>query len=71
MSDLSKVQSHSHCSLVNNKLSLLTDLFSLISIGPETGAGARDDRKLDLQLAGSSPNLTYTKLSARDAIMIP
>ena len=69
MSDLSKVQSHSHCSLVNNKLSLLTDLFSLISIGPETGAG--DDRKLDLQLAGSSPNLTYTKLSAHDAIMIP
>ena len=45
MSDLSKVQSHSHCSLVNNKLSLLTDLFSLISIGPETGAGVRDDRK--------------------------
>ena len=35
--------SHSHCSLVNNKLSLLTDLFSLISIGPETGAGAGDD----------------------------
>ena len=27
--------------------------------------------KLDLQSAGSSPNLTYTKLSARDAIMIP
>ena len=27
--------------------------------------------KLDLQSAGSSPNLTYTKLGARDAIMIP
>ncbi len=27
--------------------------------------------QLDLQSAGSSPNLTYTKLSARDAIMIP
>ena len=25
---------------------------------------------LDLQSAGSSPNLTHTKLSARDAIMI-
>ena len=28
-------------------------------------------QKLDLQSAGSSPNLTYTKLGARDAIMIP
>ena len=27
--------------------------------------------QLDLQSAGSSPNLIYTKLSARDAIMIP
>ena len=27
--------------------------------------------KLDLQSAGSSPNLTYTKSSARDAIRIP
>ena len=27
-------------------------------------------RKLDLQSAGSSPNLTYTKISALDAIRI-
>ena len=27
--------------------------------------------KLDLQSAGSSPNLTYTKISALDAIRIP
>ena len=27
--------------------------------------------KLDLQPAGSSPNLTYTKISALDAIRIP
>ena len=30
-----------------------------------------DNCKLDLQSAGSSPSLTHTKLSARDAIMIP
>ena len=28
------------------------------------------NNKLDLQSAGSSPNLTYTKSSARDAIRI-
>ena len=29
------------------------------------------NHELDLQSAGSSPNLTYTKVSARDAIRIP
>ena len=33
--------------------------------------GEPQQEELDLQSAGSSPNLTYTKLSARDAIMIP
>ena len=28
------------------------------------------EKKLDLQLAGSSPNLTYTKIGALDAIRI-
>ena len=32
--------------------------------------GGGKNVKLDLQSAGSSPNLTYTKLCAHDAIMI-
>ena len=34
-------------------------------------SGVKSRVKLDLQSAGSSPNLTYTKLGAHDAIMIP
>ena len=34
------------------------------------GTPSKKKQKLDLQLAGSSPNLTYTKISSRDAIRI-
>ena len=44
-------------------------------VGKKTGRGREEDKKecvtiqpqLDLQSAGSSPNLTYTKWSALDA----